>query len=270
MATITLAEGGKAYPINYNLLVVLADNLPDNSAYNELAAALIDLGIPSITEKLVSRENITMKQRDALWASGNIDVRRALIDENVFLADLTDQQAHDLIADNDVEALKRVAAYSELLYPDGDNDQADRLSGEAADALIKFIRDHEDSEVRQELAENVGTPPKFLPPLRDSIKHGSRRFNLKGMTSDDMILLETASRKALENIANNIEEIQDKSLRREVGNFLASHIDPSVRLALAENGNAPISLLRLLLKDSEPDVVASAKETLLNLGEDDE
>jgi len=270
MATITLTEGGKAYPINYNLLVTLAENLPEDRVYNELAAAMIDLGIPSITENLVSRESVTCKQRDALWESGNIDIRRALVKTDEFLAELTDQQAHDLMADNDVVSLKRVAAYCELLYPDGNNDQADRLSGETADELIKFMRNHEDSEVRQELAENLSTPTKFLPPLRDSIKHGSKQFNMKGMTDEDIPLLEGAPREVLENFGGYIEEIQDKGLRREVGKLLAVHIDPAVRIALAENENAPLGVLRLLLKDSEPDVVAAAKETLLNLGEDDE
>ena len=270
MASITLTEGGRAYPLNYRLLVALAENLPDDGVYDDLAAELIDLGIPSVTEKLVRRGSLTLKQRDALWAGGNIDVRRALINENDFLARLTDQQAHDLIADNDVEALKRVAAFSELLYPDGDNDQADRLSGKTADELITFIRDHEDSEVRKELAENVSTPAKFLPPLSDSIRHGSCRLNLKGMRGDDLSLLGTASSDALENIANNIEDIPDRALRREVGSFLAGHVDPAVRLELAENSNAPLSVLRLLLKDSEPDVAAAARETLLNLGEDGE
>lgn len=262
MATITLTEGGKAYPINYNLLVALAENLPEKATYNDLVSELLELGIPSITEKLIDRKHLKDAQRDALWASGNIDVRRALVQNRNFRAYLSDQQARDIIADNDVETLKSLARYSEMLYPDGNSDQADRLSGEVADSLMNFMRNHENSEVRCQLAENVDTPSKFLPPFCDSLKLGCSRFNLKGFKSDDLPFLATASRDVLKNFANNIEEISDKSLRREVGKILAANVDPEVRIELAENENAPISVLRLLLNDNEPDVVDAAKETL--------
>jgi len=265
MATITLTVSGKAYPINYKLLVALAQNMPEGDEYSNLASELCALGIPSVSEILIRRDLISCKQYDSLWAGGNIDIRRALAHDCDFIAHLNDQQAHDLMADNDRRALKSVASLADLLYPDARTGQGDRLSGETADTLIKFIRDHEDPEVRRSLAENADAPAKFLPPLKDSLNHDSARFSLRNMTRDDLPLLATAYRNALKNIAFRIEEISDKSLKVDVGKYIAAHTDPQVRLLLAENLNTPLDVLLILLKDGEPDVVSTARKTISEL-----
>ena len=48
----------------------------------------------------------------------------------------------------------------------------------------------------------------------------------------------------------------------QIQRILMNHFDPSVRLALAENPDAPEEILEELLSDSEPDVAAAAQETL--------
>ena len=85
MFTLHFSEGKKVQ-LGYRLLKVLAENLPEEKEYTELTEALLELGMPSISEELIGNSLLTKAQYDTLWENGNLDVRRSLVDEEDFLA----------------------------------------------------------------------------------------------------------------------------------------------------------------------------------------
>ena len=262
MFTLHFSEG-KELQLGYHLLKAIAENLPNDARYTELAEALLALGIPSITTTLIGNSLLTEAQHDALWDTGNLVIRRRLVDKKKFRANLSDTQAQDIITCNDPEMLQTVATWAEMLYPDEENaEQAVRLSGGMADAVLEHIKNHPDSSVRNALIDNPEAPAKFLPSLMVCIEQGTSRFSLAGMTKDDIEAFSKLSLDTLEYVAGNVEEIHDKTVRREAAKVLIAHPDPSVRLALAENSKAPEFVLKALLNDPDLDVVATAREAL--------
>ncbi|MBQ9452727.1 MAG: hypothetical protein IJU65_05480 [Desulfovibrio sp.] len=262
MFTLHFSEGKKVQ-LGYRLLKVLAENLPEEKEYTELTEALLELGMPSISEELIGNSLLTKAQYDTLWENGNLDVRRSLVDEEDFLANLSDAQAQDIINMNDPKMFESVARWAELLYPDEKNEQAIRLSGSMADSVLEHISTHPDSNVRAELVGNASAPAKFLPSLRHCIEQGmSRHIPLVGMSSDDVDALAHAPLDTLEYVAGNVEEIRSRTVRREVAKVLIAHPDPSVRLALAENCKAPEFVLKALLNDPDVDVASTARKKL--------
>lgn len=267
MATIRLTDGGKEFPFQYGLLLTLASHYPDEPQYAGLAHALIGLGIPSITERLLDKEYLTVEQRDAIWDNGDIGVRRRLLHEQSFLSWLTDAQAKELVEMDDVNMLATVAGWAELLYPGRHGEGgAMRLSGAAADMLINHIRSHENARVRAALAENNCTPAKFYPPLSEYLKEdfSIKASRLDSVTVDDIQALNGQSRELLVIVAGNVECITNSEARRAAVAMLAAHPDPEVRLALVENQDAPRFAYELLSQDAEQEIASAAQRRLRN------
>lgn len=262
MATIRLTDGGKEFSLPYSLLKSLAENLPDDPQAAELGNALLDLNIPSITEQMVDKEFLTVEQRDSLWNSGDVDVRRRLLHVTEFLCHLTDEQAREIVELDTVEMLETVAEWSEKLYPGRDGGV--RLSGAAADRLINHIRTHENEKIRAALAENPDTPAKFCPPFREYIRNGySRRWKVWEMISvEDIEALDGQSREILVDLAENVEGITSSEARRAAIEMIVAHPDPEVRLALARNEDAPCFAIEQLAKDTEPEIAGIARGKL--------
>lgn len=134
-----------------------------------------------------------------------------------------------------------------------------------ADSLLEHMAKHSESSVRQALAENSGTPSKFRPTIADILKMGINgwyHYELSNLSSDDVQALKNADREALDYCANNIEDVKNSAIRKELAEFIASYPDAGLRLSLAENTHAPIFILKKLLHDADADIVASAKKTL--------
>lgn len=260
-----LIINGQEFPLHYKLLKSIADHLPSGENYAPLAKALLDLNIPSITQGLVDNECLTVEDRDAIWENGDLDIRRSLADENAFRINLSDAQASQIIAINDSEILKSIANWAEQLYPEEDEEQAMRLSGKMADALLEFMASHSDESVRRELAENSQAPAKFRPKFSEMLKNGLHLGDsaIAGMTMEDVEMLQNATLDNLKAVANSAENIKDRKVRARVLNFLGSHPDPAVRLELAENYAAPQSVMERLAKDEDPDIANEAGRHLL-------
>ena len=260
-----LIINGREFPIHYKLLKVIADDLPSGEQYAGVAKALLDLDIPSITQALTGNETLTTEDRDGLWEKGNLDIRRSLVDEGAFRKNLSDAQAEQIIALNDSEILKSLANWAEELYPDEDEEQALRLSGKMADALLEFMASHDDESVRRALAENSQTPAKFRPKFGEMLKKGLDFGDsaIAAMTMEEVDLLQNASLENLKTVANSVENIEDKKVRARVMDFLCSHPDPAVRLSLAENFAAPQSAMERLTKDEDADIARAAEEQIL-------
>lgn len=265
MIILHFEEQDKKIKVNYALLKAIADNMPQNEQYSNLVDAIFELGIPSLSTSLANNRLLSLNQRDKLWDMGDISARRALVSDRDFLEQLADKQAQEIITTDDVEILKYIANYAELLYPEEGSLQASRLSGAMADSLLEHMAQHSDSSVRQTLAENSGTPIKFRPTMADMLKMGINgwyQYELSNLSSDDVQALKNADREVLEYCANNIEDIKNSTIRKELAEFIASYPDAGLRLSLAENTRAPIFILKKILNDTDADIVASAKKTL--------
>lgn len=264
MATIRLIEGGKEFPIPHSMLKKLASECSEGPHGRELGRALLGLGIPSITEELLREDFLTAEDRDAIWASGDLDLRRQLLRDPDFLTRLTDAQAAEIVEQDDVEMLKVLGGWVERLYPGRDGGL--RISGAAADRLIGHIRNHENASVRAELAENSFTPARFYPPLSEYLRNGydMRSYPFAGLCAEDVALFQGQSRDVLEALAREVENIEDREARKAVIALLAVHPDPEVRLALAENEDAPRLAQELLAADPDPVIAGLAAERLAN------
>lgn len=265
MIILHFEEQDKKIEVNYTLLKAIADNIPQNEQYSNLVGAIFELGIPSLSTSLANNRLLSLNQRDKLWDMGDISARRVLVSDRDFLEQLTDKQAQEIITANDVEILKYIANYAELLYPEKGSLQASRLSGAMADSLLEHIAKHSDSSVRQALAKNSETPSKFRPTIVDMLKMGINEwyyYELSNMSEDDVQTLKNADREFLEYCANNIEDVKNSAIRKELAEFIASYPDAGLRLSLAENTRAPIFTLKKLLHDVDADIAASAKKTL--------
>lgn len=85
---------------------------------------------------------------------------------------------------------------------------------------------------------------------------------IKNISRSDVERIRNANRDILVLIAKLIEYIKDSRAQYELGVYLATHWDPCVRLALANNRDAPISLLKILSKDVDAVIATCAKENL--------
>lgn len=262
MITLRFEEQDKTFTVNYTLLKSLAYSLDsDMPQFKELVECLLAENIPSIDVRIA--EHIDTDDEgfrgivDTLWARGNRHVRRKLSHKG-FFHHLTDEQARDIISDNDVNVLEDVANWAEVFC----EESLPRLSLEVAEELVRHVSSHPDSIVRKRFVQNPDMPDGYLE-LADCIKAGSLpKKHLKKLSLDDVKLLENAPEDLLEDIADDLERIALRKVRIAVGKLLAGHRDPDIRLALAKNNMAPLEVLQILIDDTEPDVVATAKASM--------
>lgn len=257
------------FPVHYELLLAIAKNLPASKHYRELAHALIALGIPSITIGLIKGSGALLSQEDldALWGAGDTDIRRCLVERPHFVGQLTDAQAQAIIAADDPQMLKSIARQANLLYPTRGGAQGIRLSGGMADALLEHLVHSQYPEVRLALADEDNIPFKFRPSFRECVESGiSVKSVFPAMDPEDIILLRRVPLETLQHIAYHVEEMVNSEAQRGVIHLLFAHPDPSVRLELAKNSQAPKFALVRLLTDVDPDVCLMASETLADIG----
>lgn len=256
---------GQEFPVHSQLLLAIAKNLPAKEHYKPLAWAIIALGMPSITAGLIKSSGALLDQEDLdkLWDAGDPNIRKSLLAKPEFVAQLTEAQARDILDADDPDMLKSIAERPELLYPCHWGRHGTRLSGAMADALLEYVAGSRYPKVRQTLAEDYGTPRKFFPAFRECVESG---LSVKGVIfaiqPEDIELLNTASVETLHHVAYKVDSIANDAALRGVIHLLCSHPDPSVRLELANNSQAPKPTLVRLSKDADLDVSQAAKETL--------
>ena len=115
MMYLRLHENGPEFPIGHDLLLGLARALKRRTSYPDLVTALLELRIPSLTKELLGARALETGHMDHLWESGDPNIRRALMSERVFIRDLTDKQAEDIIEDDDIVMLCHLVYWIELL-----------------------------------------------------------------------------------------------------------------------------------------------------------
>lgn len=269
---VQLIVNDRMFPVHYELLTVIAECVPEGTHYRRLVKALAALNVPSITSRLLEAagESLDQEDLDSLWASSGLDIRRSLVKMPRFVERLTDAQAQDIINTDDLKMLKSLANWPHLLYPAEGKSRATRLSGAMADTLLEHLAHSRYPEVCQTLADEEDTPFKFRPVFRECVEDGiSVEKVFPTILPEDIELLETVPIEALQTIAYNVERIGNREARKAVIGLLCKHPDPSVRFELARNTQAPKWALELLLRDIEPDVSQTARESL-GLDEDDD
>ncbi|MBD5646129.1 MAG: hypothetical protein HDQ89_00395 [Desulfovibrio sp.] len=263
MATIRFTEGGREYPIPHSMLTTMAMVCPEGPGGEDLGRAMLALGILSLTESLMYSGFFTTEDRDAIWVTGDIDLRRNLIEEEKFLSRLTDAQARDIVEQDDVDMLKAVGQSAGLL--DAVADGGGRISREAADRLLEHVRHHKNVSVRAALAQNPNTPPHLYPPLAEYIRNRYDipvDYPLTDMSVEDVAQFKGKSRTLLEWLGCQVDEIEDEEAQEAAIRLVAAHPDPGVRLALVECEDTPRLALDLLAGDTDPEIATRVAEKL--------
>lgn len=262
MVTIRFNENGKEFPIPCSMLKSMARVCPEAPVGRDLGKALIALGIPSITGELLHKDFLTAEDRDAVWSTGDTYLRRLLLRVRDFIAGLTDAQAREIVEEDDVEMLQTVGEWCEYLYPGREGGV--RISGAAADSLMEHMRNHTNASVRAALAKNIYTPPRFKPALVEYIRNGYDMWTYPYamLSVEDVALYKGQPWELLDDLAGRVDDIEDAEARKAVVTLLANHPDPAVRLALANNENAPRLAFELLAADGDPEIAALAAEKL--------
>ena len=269
MMYLRLHENGPEFPIGHDLLLRLVRGLRRRGSYPELVTALLELHIPSLTIELLDGFALETEHRDRLWASGDLEVRRALVDDMDFIRNLTDEQAEDIIKADDVFMLCRLARWIELL--EGDLSEQ-RMSPARRDALWLHLRRHPDIRVLQALAANSALPDAIAIPLSERLRLGLdlNYSAFRSLRLDELPALLQASSSDLIALARNAENIPNQEVRHAVLEALLSFPDPAVRMELAESTTKDTAILTRLLADTDPGVRAAARENLEELRRDEE
>lgn len=206
---------------------------------------------------------------DHLWESGDQNIRRALLSERVFIRDLTDKQAEDIIEDDDIVMLCHLVYWIELL--EGDLSEQ-RLSPAKRDALWLYLRQHPDMRIRDSLADNPDLPSAIAIPVSERLRLGLdlNYSAFRSLRLDELPALLQASSSDLIDLARKVEDIPNQEVRHAVLEVLLSFPDPVVRMELAEHTTKDTAILTRLLADTDPGVRAAARENLEELRRDEE
>lgn len=260
MKNISLIIDGQEFEVGFRLLRKLSDSLPEEDQYNEIARALINLDIPSITLSVIERGKLEMEDMDKLWQSGNQDIRRALLSQGDFIEFLTEQQAQEIMDSGDTDMADSLAYWFENLMAEEDaEDQTSRLSVEMAKKLTDYILNYPDQSVRNTLWDNDFLPAKYCPGFKQCLDacHYLSTATLVAMKKKDLELLPQLPLEDLKTLAGNVEDIKNKKLREEVAIFLANYSDPAVRMKLAQNPYTPLAAKEILGNDADFDIRAA-------------
>lgn len=266
-ATLQLTASGKHLPLTYKQLTALAASL--GPCQQELAAALLDLKIPSLTETIIAGGSLSCEQMDSLWRSGGLEVRRALLGQGRFIQQLNAEQAQDILEADDIPMLWQLALgmreEARSLLPSADS---------IFDRLWRHLREHPDMRVREALARNPHVPPDYAfsvsERFRQDLPFCTTAFSR--LQQSDLGMLFKSAHTLLLQLSREIGGIENPSVRKNVIRYLARHPDPLVRHALAGHGGTGLCLsedrqlfhtvLMDLSEDPDLRVCAAARENL--------
>ena len=137
---VFLKIGGHRFQLDLELLMMLADYFGDEPGYAPLVQALFELKEPMISAKLVWTGLFTQEQGEALWHQGNAEVCKALLRNGDFIMRLSDAQAADIIALQDMDMLESIANTIYVFFYDSRRKFQDcRLSEKMRDELLHCL-----------------------------------------------------------------------------------------------------------------------------------
>jgi|GEM_PF-4874987 len=133
------------------------------------------------------------------------------------------------------------------------------------DVLAK-LADSDDINVKYEVAENLKTPSEVLGKLAN-IPNRMLKFYVyraQNTSADTLAQIEKDAFKDEVLGALLLHDILRKTRHQILISVASKENDPDVRLCVAGNSNAPISILNKLSKDKDPKVQKAALETIKN------
>lgn len=270
MLTLRFTETGKEFQVSCALLQRLVEVLPNTENNGELALALVDLGIPSLVVHLLDHKAV-YSRHDALWDGGDRGIRQALIKESVFRQRLTDTQAQDIMDMDDREMLTDLASGMDDVLDDDVNEG--RLSRRMSDKLARFLRTHEDPRVKDAIVNAFTDVEQLCVPFAECLRLGidcDNTHTMATMRPADVEQLHTAPHTVLYTVVQWVEHITDAAAQKALLHLLTTHPDPTVRLALADNCEAPREALEALCADADADVARTARVSLALQDADEE
>lgn len=269
MLTVQFSTNGQKYPLPHSTLLEMAGDIASHAATQpELFRELSALNIPSVTEALadhVDVDDIPLEMADRMWQEGNNGTRKSLLRDRSFLQRITRRQLDDVLKANDEGQLAIVARNFEFDAEDGL-----RLNGKEVEELYKRLRAMPEREIRKALASNDNLPDSAEGlTLKERIALDAvRTDDYAVMSLEDVELFCKADSDALGSLAYNVDEIEDRSVRKAVTRMFMEHEDPTYRQEMADNHCMPRDVLKLLARCDDPIAVAYAEMTLEAKDED--
>ena len=121
------------------------------------------------------------------------------------------------------------------------------------------VRDNVASKDKlDEATVNVLADDRDVAVIRSLVRSEKAR---EFLSTEQLVAIINRDVDAAESIAGYIESYEGADAE-DVAEAIAKHLDPRVRNALAGNSSAPKKVLKNLLKDDDPRVRASAKQSL--------
>lgn len=277
MQNITLTLNGRKFRLGYRLLAAIAANFPAGEQseeqyeqYHGIALAILSLGVPSLTEKLIACDALPLSTLHELWQNGPIQLHRRLLENRRMVATLTIEEAECIIRENDRQCLMSLARLSPLLpWMWAMRDGITRTLPMQTWLLLGHMRRSEYQEVKRILYQKAAElnlfggpfpPPSPLEAIACRVPLECISF--RNLQPDELPLVMALSNSVLTALARAIDSIAHDRVRESCRELLSRHQDPAIRLAMIE-GAGPLSpTLSLLAGDAEPDVASLAARRL--------
>ena len=272
MTTIQLTTNGPAFNLPHSALVEVAGDIASHAAnHQDLFRALLDLNIPSVTKALadhVDVDDITLEDADRIWQQGMSDTRQSLLRDSTFLQRLSKGQWDDLLRMDDSRLFATVAEYFDF---DEQEDEGCRLNVDEVKHIHAFLKARPDREVRKALMENDSLEAEWEDvPLAERIAYDAVRVDdYATMDVEDVELFRNADNDALQSLSYNVDEIEDRKVRKAVAQLFMELPDPQFRQEIALESHTPKDVLKLLARGDDPIAAGYAMMTLEDMEEED-
>ena len=271
MTTLQLSTNGPKFNLPHSTLVEIAGDIAHHAAtQQELFRALLDLNVPSITEALadhVDVDEITIEDADRMWQQGMCEARHSILRDDTFLQRITWQQWEDMLRMDDTRLFATVAENFDF----GGQEQ-NRLNKDQTKRLHDFLKANPDRGVQKALLENDSLEDEWENvPLSQRIALDAVRIDdYANLSLEDVELFRHADNETLQSLSYNVDEIEDRRVRKAITQMFMEHADPKFRQEMALASNMPRDVLKQLTKCDDPIAAAYAMMTLEDLEDMDE
>ena len=144
---VALEIGGEDYLLNLELLLTICNYCDLEECGVTLVTPLFDTGHPLVRASIIYAGQLSPEQQDEAWEDAYVPACRELLKQPEFFGNLSDAQAEDIMALDDLHMLQTVARSMHTLYLPKERRESDRLSPSMRDRLLAFVANHENPEV---------------------------------------------------------------------------------------------------------------------------
>lgn len=162
---VVLEIDGEEYLLNLELLLTICDYCDLEECGASLVTPLFDTGHPLIRASIIYSGHLSQEQLDEAWAEGHALVCRELLEQPEFFDNLSDVQAEDIMALDELLMLQIVAQRIHELYRPKEYPESARLSPSVRDRLLAFVANHGNQEVTR-FFDPLGIPAQLLASIK--------------------------------------------------------------------------------------------------------